>query len=292
MRYPILFMVIASSLLAVYSLPMEARAGPYEHSCRTLPVLYATSLSRTLNKVFGRRPDDEIEFKNLYNPLPVTPEMNYIEVTGVLGCTEDNPCPGWMAKRDANGQWVVGIREPGSHQYNGRAPDAPDNATVGRKNAVRYLQRQWETYKEVFLRNFMVPEVTIARAIATPEKECKPEEYSEPLNRALNRESKDPIISKVKLGKMPDPPEGYPGSDWFYFRLVKGDKRCSVESPCFGCIVRGPGTTHEPGRIHLLIAQKGTVPGQFVRIGVYPDHNENQMLTAMQNQIQHWTKGK
>ncbi|KAF9074191.1 hypothetical protein BDP27DRAFT_1416501 [Rhodocollybia butyracea] len=312
MRYPLLFTVIASSLLAVYSLPMEAHTrlsdepevptvtfidgttgDDFEGGPNLEPswTPYAISIGRPINRALRREPYDDIKFKNLYDPLPVASELSYIEVTGVPGCTEANPCPGWMARgpRPKNTTWHVGIitGKPGLHRFSGRAPDAEDDATRAQMLATRSLQKEWDKHNEVFKTTFMVPEVTIV----VPVKPHKKEEFTKALNGALNRDSKDPIIYKGQHAKVPKPPVQDPNSPWFYFKLVRGDKRCPVESPCFGCIVVQLGTTH------VFIAQKGTHPGRLKRIGVYPGPEENDLLAGltlevMEKQVEYWSKGR
>ncbi|KAF9074198.1 hypothetical protein BDP27DRAFT_1416506 [Rhodocollybia butyracea] len=316
MQYPLLFTVIANSLLDVYSLPMESHAGPSnEVSTATGPSTqfptvtfidgttgddleggpnpepsgthYAMSISRPINRALRRGPYDDIVFKNLYNPLP---ELSYIEVTGVPGCTKANPCPGWMARgpKPQKATWYVGIinGKPGPDRFSGRAPDAIETATDMQKFTTRTYQSEWDKHNEVFKTTFMVPQVTIV----IPAKPHEKEELTKALNGALNRDSKDPIIYKGQYAKVPEPPVQDPNSYWVYFKLVRGDKRCQVKTPCFGCIVL------EWGIAHVFIARKGTDLARLERIGVYLGFEENNLLAGltleiMEKQVEYWSRG-
>ncbi|KAF9074199.1 hypothetical protein BDP27DRAFT_1317467 [Rhodocollybia butyracea] len=312
MRYPLLFtMVISSSLLAVCPLPMQAQVEPsnevspagLSNQQEPLPPLAFPTLT-----FVDRETGEDLE------GLVIEPRVaSYIserlnEVfrrngnAYILGCTEDNPCFGWMTKwgeyllpnlvflvaysllerphlnakgtglRDVGepfGAWYIGIitGKPGPDRFSGKPVTKPGRNEI----TTGGLQKQWENRLVVFKNNFMVPKVTFApmhvpQTKPPPPGLRQPADLTKAFNGALNRDSDDPVIYKGQYIKEPGPDDL--NSYWVYFKLISGDKRCQAKTPCFGCIVIHSGTKH------VLIVRKGTVgSARFERIGVYPEQN-------------------
>ncbi|KAF9074193.1 hypothetical protein BDP27DRAFT_1416504 [Rhodocollybia butyracea] len=266
----------------------DFKGGPY-HKSEPPGTHYTKSIAMPINGALDRGLYKTIWFKNLYNPLPES-EMSYIKVAGVLGCTEANPCPGWMAQglRPKTRTWYVGIitGKPGLHRFSGR----PVTKTSRKEVTTIMMQKEWNRLSNVYKNTFLVPEVTFATPVPSGHP-YRPKDFTKALNGALNRDSKDPIIYKGQHAKVPEPPvDALNSPPWFHFKLIRGDKRCAVKTPCFGCIVV------ELGTIHVFIAQKGTHPGQLERIGVYPGPEENDLfagltLEVMEKQVEYWSSG-
>ncbi|KAF9074129.1 hypothetical protein BDP27DRAFT_1317346 [Rhodocollybia butyracea] len=320
MRSVLLF-TIASSLLAVWPIPTEL---PHRPSSRVPAVgllnsqppgpppivtfidgktgeavggeilaSVARGLSKVLNKVFATK---KIIYKG--SPKPVDEEGRnwlYFKVVGALGCTEGNPCFGWMAKGTmfepykSTGipfnKWYVGVTSGQPAQ--GRFDDLRRGKPVtrpGRNDGVpEKWQTEWETILAEFEKCFMVPEVTFTPIPISQTNSLssgdppETEDTKKELNRALNRHLEDSIIYNPK-GRYTKVHElGNQNFRWIYFELTGGDKRCRTGSPCFGCILL-PGW----GSRYVLIAQQKSGPvaqdePKLDRVGVYPP-GENAIL--------------
>ncbi|KAF9072342.1 hypothetical protein BDP27DRAFT_1320761 [Rhodocollybia butyracea] len=204
--------------------------------------------------------------------------------------SEDPEKPAYSAEDFS--KWYVGISKgqpaQGSFEhYKGKpvwTKDRDDRITTA-------MRAQWKRIFTEFKDYFMIPEVTFTPFPTPPTNlvlSPEPPESEDPrkeLNGALGRGLGDRINYSSK-GRYYKVHELNMNTQWVYFELIGGAKRCSTASPCLGCILLESGTKH------VLIAQRKTGQGssneaKVDRIGAYYSGLEKNeaVLRSMEMQL-------
>ncbi|KAF9074130.1 hypothetical protein BDP27DRAFT_1317347 [Rhodocollybia butyracea] len=268
------------------------------------PISAPVGPGKQLKEAFGRC--RKINYKGLDRPLDKKRRSWYFfKVVGVLGCTERDPCFGWIAKglkpeTKGNGRgfqrWYVGISsgEPGPDRFVAIA--GKPVIKKGRKDTISLgMQTEWDKISDEFKNYFMIPVVTFAGPICqtdspSPGNEDPKKELRLLLNDALHRSPGDLIVYNPKRQYTTVHEHGNQDFEWVYFKLSGGDKRCQTGSPCFGCIV----LRREWGTKYVLIAQRRPEPvaqdeAKLDRVGVYPPEEKDilakEMYGVMETQL-------